>query len=549
MANFLTDQGTQNIPSKGRDLYIGSYAVTGGTIYVHSVRSPDGVVAGVSAVFVAAFTAGTTTGADTITTISTVGAGTLTAAAIAGGVVNRTGSVAAYTDTTDTAANLLLQLPTFVQNSSKRILFKNTVNFAETITAGNNVTMAGQTIVPANSVMTALIVRTDANTATPTFTITGLYSSPITVLPFPVATALTTNGAGTVTAAGIVGQFTTRSGISSGTAASDTLDLATNIIAAAIDGVVGQSFVWTYVNNTNAVMTILTNTGVTLTGSVVIPPGNSAEFLVTIATGTTVTVQGLGVFGNESVPVVVATSYASGTGTAAAGAMTGAGLVVLTTSGQTAAITLTTRTAALLIADHPNSALGQTWVVRIVNANYLAPTTAAAGGAPVTLVGGTGVNSAGTIGVIPQQCYADYEFNYSAASTITVTQIGGGSGVGALPIAQFVTDTGATTETFAAGVWTGAQNCNIRLSGGSSYTATTRTATQMFGDTPGAFVGMTWLTTVTNVNSGVVTIGKGTSVTCADTLTLASSTTRTFLNVFTSVSQSTMFVVGTGTYS
>jgi hypothetical protein len=96
----------------------------------------------------------------------------------------------------------------------------------------------------------------------------------------PKTTALTTVGAGTITAAGIVGGVTLRTGSTS--AFTDTTDTATAIIAALLGGpAIGTSWAWVYVNNTVAQATLAAGSGVTLTGAVPVPPNTSATFLLT----------------------------------------------------------------------------------------------------------------------------------------------------------------------------------------------------------------------------------------------------------------------------
>lgn len=105
--------------------------------------------------------------------------------------------------------------------------------------------------------------------------------------------ALTTVGTGTITAAGIVAGVTSRSG--STAAFTDTTDTAAAIIAAEGSGTTtGTSFRWTYVNNTVAAATLAGGTGVTITGMTVIPPNSQAEYLVTVASATTVTILCIG---------------------------------------------------------------------------------------------------------------------------------------------------------------------------------------------------------------------------------------------------------------
>lgn len=74
--------------------------------------------------------------------LATVGAGTWTGALIANGLIRRTGPVAGYTDTTDTATNILAALAgnasaaNVVQGTTFRSLFLNTVAQAMTFAAG-----------------------------------------------------------------------------------------------------------------------------------------------------------------------------------------------------------------------------------------------------------------------------------------------------------------------------------------------------------------------------------------------------------------------------
>lgn len=77
--------------------------------------------------------------------VTTVGAGTWPAAAIVGGILRRTGPVAGYADTTDTADNIIAALAgngpaaNVVPGSSWHFTFINTVAFAMTLTLGTGV--------------------------------------------------------------------------------------------------------------------------------------------------------------------------------------------------------------------------------------------------------------------------------------------------------------------------------------------------------------------------------------------------------------------------
>jgi len=118
-------------------------------------------------------------GAEIIQSLGTVGAGILTAALLTAGVLSRTGPVGAYTDTTDTAANIIAALVanySFQQSPTNglaggnavqpglsfRLRYINTVAFAATIAAGTGVTLGANTsTVNASSVKDFLVQVTN----------------------------------------------------------------------------------------------------------------------------------------------------------------------------------------------------------------------------------------------------------------------------------------------------------------------------------------------------------------------------------------------------
>lgn len=104
----------------------------------------------------------------TVTNVTTVGAGTYTAAALAGGVITRDPSGGARTDTTDTAANIIAGTPALAANGNAIVChIINTADAAETITlaGGTGVTLAnaGQTLAQ-NESATLILVRASATT-------------------------------------------------------------------------------------------------------------------------------------------------------------------------------------------------------------------------------------------------------------------------------------------------------------------------------------------------------------------------------------------------
>lgn len=106
------------------------------------------------------------------TAITTAGAGTLTAAALVGGVILRSGPGGAYNDTTATATEILAAYPGARVGTSFEFTHVNGVAFAATIVAGAGITLAGVTANAASKVRTYLAVVT--NVSTPAITITGI---------------------------------------------------------------------------------------------------------------------------------------------------------------------------------------------------------------------------------------------------------------------------------------------------------------------------------------------------------------------------------------
>ena len=117
-------------------------------------------------------------GAEIIAVLTTAGAGTLTAALLLSGILNRTGPAGAFNETTDSAANIINGLlgqaiyqATAVTGISSgaavqlgttvRLRYLNTVAFIGTLVAGAGVTLAGVTAVAASSFKDFLIIVTN----------------------------------------------------------------------------------------------------------------------------------------------------------------------------------------------------------------------------------------------------------------------------------------------------------------------------------------------------------------------------------------------------
>lgn len=348
------------------------------------------------------------------TAISTAGAGTLTAAGLVGGLITRTGPTAAYTDTTDTAANIIAAIPGAEVGTAFEVWIKNTVAFNETLAGGASVTLSGQTIIPPNSVGRFLVTVATSSTVT----MRGIAIAPLTLQPLMTQTTLATNGAGTITAAGIVGGVTLRTTVASNQ--TDTTDTAANIIAALPNGNAGQSWEWTYLNNTGVTMTLAGGSSVTITGQTIVGPGCWATFLVTMATATTVTMTTISAGQNYGGLPLTQLSTGTTTTTFTAGQLTGAQDVTYTSTAATPG-SIATRTATQMFGDVTGAFVGMTWRLRIWNNSGSANS--------LTVTAGTGVTLSGkTSYIITQFGFLDFYCQFTSTTTMTMQAIGAGVG-------------------------------------------------------------------------------------------------------------------------
>lgn len=286
--------------------------------------------------------------------------------------------------------------------------------------------MAQQLIYPAGQVSAttpltgAELVAVDAGGATDSFATTAQIAAlAATETTVTKITALTTVGAGTITAAGIVGKITSRGGAQSATAFSDTTDSAANIIAALPSGAPnGSSFVWRYENTTDGAATILAGVGVTLAGAVVVPKGCWLEYLVVKTSGTVVTITS--VTGGSMTPVPATKfstidSAAIGVSTLAVAGLTGAQEVTLSITGSVGPFTVTTPSAVEIFAAYPNAIVGGSYILNVQNLK----TTTGVG----TLSAGGGVTVTGTA-TIAQNAARRFNVALTSATAVTITSIG-----------------------------------------------------------------------------------------------------------------------------
>lgn len=111
-----------------------------------------------------------------ITALNTVGAGTITAAGIAGGLTSRGGSqTAVFTDTTATATLIKAELANLTVGESFYYTYRNDTTFAATLVGGVGVTASIQTVVNPKSWVKYLMTYTALNT----FTMVAVMSGPL----------------------------------------------------------------------------------------------------------------------------------------------------------------------------------------------------------------------------------------------------------------------------------------------------------------------------------------------------------------------------------
>jgi len=127
--------------------------------------------------------------------LNTVGAATISAAGIVGGLTLRGGTqTAVFTDTTDTAANIVAALAPVKPALGYSWVYRYVNNgvFAATLAAGTGVTVTGATVVPANSWIEYLVTVTGAS---------ALSMQAIGQAYFPKSGSFVANGATPVTVA------------------------------------------------------------------------------------------------------------------------------------------------------------------------------------------------------------------------------------------------------------------------------------------------------------------------------------------------------------
>lgn len=226
--------------------------------------------------------------------------------------------------------------------------------------------------------------------------------------------AITTVGDGTLTAVGILAGNIVRSGAT--VAFTDTTATAADIVALIPNATAGQSFRLNISNNTAFLETLAAGVGVTLNGLTLIPGRSTAQFLVTLDSLTAVTIYGMGVASNASLPPSKFTTAALSAGTIPAASITGADLCVWQNTGATPGAQ-TFPTAATLYAAIPNAFIGMTSIFRVVNTGAGTLTLTADAGPTITITG---------TATIAQNVWREYQLTFTSATAATVQSIGSG---------------------------------------------------------------------------------------------------------------------------
>ncbi len=112
----------------------------------------------------------------TVTTDSTAGALTYTAAMLKGGIILRDPNGSGRSDVTPTAALLVAALPSCVVGTAFRFTIRNTADAAEaiTVTAGSGATLSGTMTIAQNNSKDFLVVLTNVTSGAEAYTVYSL---------------------------------------------------------------------------------------------------------------------------------------------------------------------------------------------------------------------------------------------------------------------------------------------------------------------------------------------------------------------------------------
>lgn len=227
---------------------------------------------------------------------TTVGNATLTALQLTGGYLVRSGPTAAFTDTTDTAANIFaITGAVFPAGTSEGLFIQNTTQFAQTLQGGTGVTFVGGiNIIPAYSSAYIQIAFTSATALT--MTVIALNTN-IELIGSAINT-VSGNTPLTLTGANIAGSSDITILLTAVLAGAGTITLPTiaQTIAAIANGAPGLNWNLRIINASSGAFawTVGTSTGWTLNGTMSIAQNTFRDFIINLPTATTGTLTSAG---------------------------------------------------------------------------------------------------------------------------------------------------------------------------------------------------------------------------------------------------------------
>ena len=218
--------------------------------------------------------------------------GTLTAAAMLSHDILRSGPTAAFTDTTDTAANVQAAWLLAGTGNSFVFTYQNTTAFAATLAGGTGVTLSGNLIVPANTWARFLVVWTGANTLS-MYNVSAAELSPLPIVQYTTSSVTT----GSIGAGIITGSQMNVWNQTGNTPGAQLVRTAAQMLADTPNGRVGMSVFVRIINSGTGTLTVTADSGatVTLTGTMTLATLTFRDFMLTFNTATTATLQQIGI--------------------------------------------------------------------------------------------------------------------------------------------------------------------------------------------------------------------------------------------------------------
>ncbi len=227
-----------------------------------------------------------------ITALTTVGAGTIAAAGIAGQITARGGAQAgsAFTDTTDTAVAIVAAFGTSLPvGAALYWVYSNATDAQATLAAGSGVTLSGNTIVPKLTWASYLVTKTSATAVTVAFVSAGALAP----LPPFISTAQTNTTTLTISASGLTTAQLSQLVLSGGSQKTMAFPIATDIVAATPNVRVGQQNQLLVRNTSSVTLTLSGLTGTIVSTLAAIQPSTATLASVTIDSLASVTITGL----------------------------------------------------------------------------------------------------------------------------------------------------------------------------------------------------------------------------------------------------------------